>query len=163
MIEARWDEKEMDVSCEVLDKDKVSSRENKDAAAGNVPNKHSVHATSSVTAEQGNVECTDDACSSPEHTKSDDVVIDWSAFTMLPEENLDRDATILVDEEQIYEAMGFKDVDEGIAGADGPPEIPVPEIPPEVEEEMEAAAIPVDDNEATEPLFSMIETILTCL
>ena len=27
------------------------------------------------------------------------------------------------------------------------------EIPPEVEEEMEAAAIPVDDNEATEPLF----------
>ena len=50
--------------------------EEMDAAAGNVPNKHSVHATSSVTAEQGNVECTDDACSSPEHTKSDDVVID---------------------------------------------------------------------------------------
>ena len=49
--------------------------------------------------------------------------------------------------------MGFKDVDEGIAGADGPPEIPVLEIPPEVEEEMDAAAIPVDDNEATEPLF----------
>ena len=58
-----------------------------------------------------------------------------------------------MDEEQIYEAMGFKAIDEGIAGVDGPPEILVPEIPPEVEEEMEAAAIPVDDNEATEPLF----------
>ena len=118
-----------------------------------MPNEHSVHATSGVIVEQGNVECTDDACSSPEHTKSDDVVIDWSAFTILPEENLDGDATILVDEEQIYEAMGFKAADEGIAGADGPPEILVPEIPPEVEKEMEAAAIPVDDNEATEPLF----------
>ena len=89
MIEARWDEKEMDVSCEVLDKDKVSSRQNRDAAAGNVPNKHSVHATFGVTAEQGNVECTDDACSSPEHTKSNDVVIDWSTFIILPEKNLD--------------------------------------------------------------------------
>ena len=49
--------------------------------------------------------------------------------------------------------MGFKAVDEGIVGANGPPEIPVLEIPLEVEEEMEAAAIPVDDNEATEPLF----------
>ena len=58
-----------------------------------------------------------------------------------------------MDEEQIYKAMGFKDVDEGIAGANGPPEILVPEIPLEVEEEMEAAAIPVDDNEATERLF----------
>ena len=76
MIEARWDEKEMDVSCEVLDNDKVSSRQNRDAAARNVPNEHTVHATSGVIAEQGNVECIDDACSSPEHTKSDDVVID---------------------------------------------------------------------------------------
>ena len=141
----------MDVGYEVLEKDKVSSRQNKDVAAGNVPNE--VHATSDVTAEQGNVECTDDACSNLDYTKSDDVVIDWSAFTILPEENLDGDATILVDEEQIYEAMGFKAIDEGIAGVDGPPEILVPEIPPEVEEEMEAAAIPVDDNEATEPLF----------
>ena len=111
-------------------------------------NEHSVHATSDVIVGQGNVECTDDACSSPEHTKSNDVVIDWSAFPILPEENLDGDATVLVDEEQIYEVMGFKATDEGIAGVDGPPE-----IPPKVEEEMEAAAIPVDDNEATKPLF----------
>jgi hypothetical protein len=43
--------------------------------------------------------------------------------------------------------------DEGIAGGDVPPEIPVPDIPPEVQEEMDAAALPIDDNEATEPLF----------
>ena len=63
-------------SYEVLDKNKVSSRQNRDVGKANVPNEHSVHATSGVTAEQGNVECTDDACSSPEHTKSYDVVID---------------------------------------------------------------------------------------
>ena len=118
-----------------------------------MPNEHSVHATSGATAEQENVECTDNACSSPEYTRSYGVVIDWSAFTILPEENLDGDATVLVDEEQIYESMGFKAADEEIAGVDGPPEIPVPEIPPEVEEEMEAAVILVDDNEAYEPLF----------
>ena len=51
MIKARWDEKKMDVSYEVLDKDKVSSRNNRDAGKANVPNEHSVHATSGVTAE----------------------------------------------------------------------------------------------------------------
>jgi peptide subunit release factor 1 (eRF1) len=135
MIEVRWDEREMDVSCEVLDKDKVSSRQqrqHRDAATTNLTNEHSVHATSGVTAEKGNVECIDDACSRPEHTKSDDVVIDWSAFTILPEEKLDGDATVLVDEDQIYEAMGFKAADEGLAGGDAPLEIPVPEIPPEL-------------------------------
>jgi hypothetical protein len=33
MIEARWDDKELDVSYEVLDKDKVSSRQHRDVAA----------------------------------------------------------------------------------------------------------------------------------
>jgi hypothetical protein len=80
MIEARWDEKEMDVSCEVLDKDNVLSRQNRDAGKANVANEYSVHATYGVTVDQGNVECTDDACSSSEHTKSDDDVIDWSAW-----------------------------------------------------------------------------------
>jgi hypothetical protein len=47
--------------------------------------------------------------------------------------------------------MGFRDQDEGIA--EGSKEIPVPEIPPEVQAEMEAAAVPVDDNEAAEPMF----------
>ena len=48
-----------------------------------MPNEHSVHATSGVIAKQGNVEYTDDACSSLEHTRSDDVVIDWSTFTIV--------------------------------------------------------------------------------
>ena len=140
-------------SCELLDKDKVSSRQNRDVGKANVPNEHSVHATSGVTAEKGNVECTDDACSNLDYTKLDDVVIDWSASPIIPEEDLDGDATVLADKEQIYEAMGFKVTDEGITGLDGPPEIPVPEIPPELQEEMDATAIPVHDNEPTKPLF----------
>ena len=118
-----------------------------------MPNEQSVHATSSVTAEQSNVECTDDACSSPEHSKSDDVVINWSAYTIISNEELDGDATVLLDEEQIYEAMGLKAIDEGTTGGDGSKEIPVPEISPELQEEMDATAIPVNDNEATEPMF----------
>jgi len=106
----------------------------------------SVHDTSGVTAKQSNVKCTDDAYSSPEHSKSDDVVIDWSAYTIIHDEELDGDATVLLDEEQIYEAMGLKATDEGTTGGDGPKEIPVPEISPKLQEEMDAVAIPVNDN-----------------
>jgi len=122
-----------------------------------VPNEHSVHSTSGVTAEQANaqanVECTDDACSSPDHTNLDDRGIDWSAYTILQEEELDRDATVLVDEDKIYEAMGFKAADDLVDGGDGLAEIPVPVIPPELQAEMDAAAMLVDDNAEFEPLY----------
>jgi hypothetical protein len=121
-----------------------------------VPNEQSTYATSGVgpsdlTAEQSHAHVSDDASSSPEHSKSDDKFIDWSDFTFVPDEQLDGDATVLVDEELIYEAMDFRDQDEGIA--EGSKQIPVPEIPPEVQAEIEAAAVPVDDNEAAEPMF----------
>jgi hypothetical protein len=127
-----------------------------DSGKASVPNEQSTHATSGVgpsglTAEQSHAHVSDDASSSPEHSKSDDKFIDWSDFTFVPDEQLDGDATVLVDEELIYEAMGFRDQDEGIA--EGSKEIPVPEIPPEVQAEMEAATVPVDDNEAAEPMF----------
>lgn len=159
MIEARWDDKEMYVGCEVVDRDQDSARNARwDSGKANVGKAQSVHATSGVTAEHSHahvlgpsVQATDDACSSPEHSKSDDVVIDWSAYTILPDEELDGDATMLLDEELIYEAMGLKDEDDGRHV--GLQEIPIPEIPPELQAEMDAAAIPVDDNEANEPLF----------
>ena len=93
------------------------------------------------------------AVNSHEQSKSDDVIIDWLAYTILPDEDLDGDATVLLDEEQIYETMGFKAAHEGITGGDGTKEIPVLEISPELQAEMDAAAIPVNDNEATEPMF----------
>jgi len=93
MIEARWDEKEMSVCCEVVARDKDSSRMGTwDSEKANVPKEQSVHGTSGVTAEhlhahvhRGNVECTDDACSSPELVP----FIDWGDFTILPDEELD--------------------------------------------------------------------------
>jgi hypothetical protein len=42
--------------------------------------------------------------------------------------------------------MGLKAADEGTTGGDGPKEIPVPEISPKLQEEMDAVAIPVNDN-----------------
>jgi len=155
MIEARWDEKEMSVCCEVVARDKDSSRMGTwDSEKANVPKEQSVHGTSGVTAEhlhahvhRGNVECTDDACSSPELVP----FIDWGDFTILPDEELDGDATELVDEELLFEAMGLGDDADGRAKSSK--EIPVPEIPPELQAEIDAAAIPVDDNGANEPLF----------
>jgi hypothetical protein len=47
MIEARWDEMEMNVSCEVVDKDNDSSRQTRwDAGKANVTNEQNVHGTS---------------------------------------------------------------------------------------------------------------------
>jgi len=67
-------------------------------------------------------------------------------LSFLPNEDLDGDATVLLDEEQIYETMGFKAADEGTNGGEGTKEIPVLEISPELQAEMDAAAIPVNNN-----------------
>jgi hypothetical protein len=71
----------MDVCCEVVYKDQGSSRVFKwDSGKASVPNEQSTHATSGVgpsglTAEQSHAHVSDDASSSPEHSKSDDKLL----------------------------------------------------------------------------------------
>jgi len=95
-----------------------------------------------------NAEGLGDTCSTPEEGRAKENVVDWNTLTILADENCDGEANAVVDEDQIYEAFGFKAADE--APAD---EVPIPNIPADVEDEMNEAAIPVNDDLGDEPMF----------
>ncbi|KAJ1266874.1 hypothetical protein BS78_07G013100, partial [Paspalum vaginatum] len=86
-----------------------------------------------------------DTCSSPNTGD----IIDWDALTIIPEGDLDGDATVLLDEDKLFEAMGFKAAYEKAAEAMG--EVPIPALPNEIQCDMREAAMPVDDIDAAEP------------
>jgi hypothetical protein len=142
------DEKVMHVSCDVVKKDVASlndvvSRANKGGSSATA-------AQSGVTnAGHGdNAKGLGDTCSTPEDGRAQGNVVDWNTLTILPNENYDGEANAMVDEDKIYEAFGFKATDE--APTD---EVPIPNIPPDVEAEMNDAAIPVNDDLGDEPMF----------
>ena len=58
---------------------------------------------------------------------------------------------MLVDEDAVFEAYGFKAAEEEAAAA-AAEEVPIPSIPPEIQQEMEETTIPVDDKVSSEPL-----------
>jgi hypothetical protein len=78
--------------------------------------------------------------------------IDWSTLTILPEAEQDGEAYVLADEEMVYEAMGFKAADEAAAEA-AQEEETIPNIPPDVQQQMDEAGIFVDDNDPEEPIL----------
>jgi hypothetical protein len=110
----------------------------------------SVGATSGVTnAGHGtHAEGVDDTCSSPEEGRVEGNIVDWSILTVIPDGDCDREALDVVNEDEIYEAFGFKQADEEQVD-----DIPIPNIPPEVQAKMEEAAIPINDNIDAEPVF----------
>lgn len=63
----------------------------------------------------------------------------------------DGDAHVLVDESELFEAMGFKAADERATEAGV--EAAIPTIPAEIEQDMRDAAILVDDAEPSEPVL----------
>ncbi|XP_012701350.1 uncharacterized protein LOC101765173 [Setaria italica] len=70
----------------------------------------------------------------------------------------DGEAYVLTDEDMVYEAMGFKATDEAAAQAAAQAaaeeeEGSIPDIPPDVQEEMHEDGINVDDNEPSEPIL----------
>ena len=135
---SRMDEKVMHVSCDVVEKDAaglnvVVSRSNKGGSCA-------IAAQSGVT-NAGNAEGLADTCSTPDEGRAEGTVVDWTTLTILPNENCDGEANAVANEDQIYEAFGFKEADE--APAD---EVPIPNIPADVEAEMNEAAIPVNDD-----------------
>ena len=56
------------------------------------------------------------------------------------ESDCDGEANVLVNEDQIYEDMGFKEANEGAAVE----ELPIPNIPVELEARIKEVAIPVN-------------------
>jgi hypothetical protein len=142
------DEKVMRISCDVVQKDVAGLNDviRRDKKGGG----SSVGATSGVTnAGHGtHAEGVDDTCSSPEQGKAEGNIVDWSTLTVILDGDCDGKALDVVNEDEIYEAFGFKQADEEQVD-----DIPIPNIPPEVQAEMEEAAIPVNDNIDAEPVF----------
>ncbi|WVZ98256.1 hypothetical protein U9M48_043721 [Paspalum notatum var. saurae] len=143
MIDARLEDKVMYLSVEVVAKEGYKS----------APSSSSAHYHSAVS---NGEQCLADSigfnvadtCSSPNTGD----IIDWDALTIIPEGDLDGDATILLDEDKFFEAMGLKAADE-LAAGDAMGEVPIPAVPNEIQAEMIEAAMLVDDIDAAEPII----------
>jgi hypothetical protein len=93
-----------------------------------------------------------DTCNSPVQPEQTGFVIDWSTLTIEFESQLDGDAVEPLDEDKLFEAMGFNEADEKAAEKDTEdPAIPVE--PMGIHEGLREAAIPVDDVDPAEPVM----------
>jgi hypothetical protein len=103
-----------------------------------------------------NVEGTGDTCSTPPPPPSvpTDVLepVDWANLTILPDGNDDGFAKAAVDEDKVYEAMGFKAVDER-AEEEAREAVPIPTMIAEMTRDMGEADVLVDDNVPEELMF----------
>jgi hypothetical protein len=86
-------------------------------------------------------------------------VVDWSTLTIIPEDDQNGEAHALVDEDVVFEAIGFKAADERAEEVAKAASIPV--IPPELQEDMNEAGINVNDNEPSELVLDGIGIIQT--
>lgn len=72
-------------------------------------------------------------------------------MTILPKVDVDDEATMLVNEEQIFQTFSFKVADEGAATAE---EVPIPNIPTAVEAKIKKGEILVHDSLNSKQVFS---------
>ena len=101
-----------------------------------------------------NAEGTGDTCSSPPPSVLADILelVDWDNLIILPDVSDDGDATVAVDEDKVYEAMGFNAADERVE-EEAREAILIPTMIAEMQQDMSEVAIPVDDNVEEEPMF----------
>jgi hypothetical protein len=100
-----------------------------------------------------NVEGTSDTCSTPPSVPTDvPEPVDWANLTILPDGNDDGFAKAAVDEDKVYEAMGFKAVDER-AEEEAREAVPIPTMIAEMTRDMGEADVLVDDNVPEELMF----------
>ena len=149
MIKDHWDERVAFLTVDVVKKgacnDNASSAASRARCVSGVTNEHS--------AEPNDVEGCGDTCSTPPPRDEQPVaVVDWSILTIQENPKDDGTATQLVDEDQIYEAMGFKEA-EAREEEHGTQEVPIPAMSAQMHEDMNAAAVDVDDIAHEEPLY----------
>jgi hypothetical protein len=73
-------------------------------------------------------------------------------LTILAEPNEDGEAKEVVDEDKVYEAMGFKAADARAEEA-AREAVPIPTMTAEMQSDMADVAVPVDDHVGEEPMF----------
>jgi hypothetical protein len=78
--------------------------------------------------------------------------VDWAELTILAGPDEDGEAKEAIDEDKVYEAMGFKATDERAEEATRE-SVPIPTMTVEMQSDMASAAVSVDDNVDEEPLF----------
>jgi len=76
-----------------------------------------------------NAEGVGDTFTSHDDSQLAEFVVDWSTLTIIPEEDQDGEIHTLVDEDVVFEAMGFKAADER---AEAAARAAIPDIPPGV-------------------------------
>jgi hypothetical protein len=93
-----------------------------------------------------------DTCSSPAPYQpvEEHVQVDWSTLTIMADSMEDGLAKAIVDEERVYEAMGFKATDER-AEAAATEVVPNPSMSADMQRDFVDAAIHVDDIVEEEP------------
>jgi len=150
MLKDKWDERMAHIIVEVVNKDGYDTQMASKASNSAPPRFDVTNAEASYAgtyAEGAGDTCTSPPGEIPLDQDDEPVPVDWESLTILAEGDQDGDIREIVDEELIYEAMGFKDKDERAE------DIPIPGMSSEVQGDTAEAAIPVDDTEATEPLF----------
>lgn len=141
MIQDRLDVKVANLVVEVVEKEDYNNAKSQSSVGSK--------ATSCVTSKEpvcpsAYGEGGEDTSTSPDQVEHAEYVVDWSTLTNIPEEDADGDPNILVDEDKIYEAMGFKAADDR-AEQESSKEVPIPVIPIELQLDMMDAAVEVDD------------------
>ncbi|KAJ1255332.1 hypothetical protein BS78_K263400 [Paspalum vaginatum] len=149
MIQDRLDVKVAKLVVEVVEKEDYNNAKSQSSVGSKaiscVTSKEPV--CPSVCGEGG-----EDTSTSLDQSEHAEYIVDWSTLTIIPEADADGDPNILVDEDKIYEAMGFKAADD-IAEQQGSEEVPIPIIPIELQLDMMDAVVDVDDRANAEPVM----------
>jgi hypothetical protein len=156
-IKFRWHENAVNLAIEVAEKDGSQPVETVGTAVrGGCSVAQGIFGVTDADAagsvEGGGVGVTGDTCTSPGNAEPTYSTVDWSMLTIIPEVANDGDMFPLVDEDKVSEAIGFKEVDE-TAAAEATKEYAIPVISIDIQDDMRAAGLPVDDHDPSEPVW----------
>jgi hypothetical protein len=153
MMKDRWDQKVAYLVVEVVDKAGysgvcTSAGSKADGESGGRCRSGVTNNDAASGPNQGQGEGIGDTYTSPQRVEPE-IVVDWSTLTIIGEPEEDGEANGIADEDQVFEAMGFKEADAS-AYTD---EVPIPTFLHIFAEEMNCAGLPVDDNDPAEPML----------
>jgi len=145
MIKSRLGERQANIVVEVVDKPGYQQMNTSTRSVG----------TSGVTSAVDGpyyAEGADDTFTSQDDSHQAEFVVDWSTLTIIPKGDQDGEIHALVDEDVVFEAMGFKAADDRAEEA-ARSTSSIPDIPPGVQQDMNEADIHVNDNDPSEPML----------
>ena len=131
MIRDRWDERLAVMAVDVVRKDGYSDNAGSGASKGRCVSGISSDHNRGQSVVVDEAEGCGDTCSSPEQRTTDlPIPIDWTTLTIIGQDDDDGFAQAVVDEDKIYEAMIFEEVEP--TPEKGTQEVPIPAISAEM-------------------------------